>query len=95
MSPELIAAVGAAVGTAVTAPVLAAWTASQGKKLAELEKKVTTLQTELEKSQGLFRLAVRYIRSLIGHVRELEDAQRDGRTAPTMPPVPELLMDEV
>lgn len=90
MTPEQITALGG-----IVAAVLGTATAWQGKELARLKSEVAEMKRQATKREGLLREAIRYIRRLVRHHDEVEDAHRDGRTAPTMPTVPPLLVEEI
>lgn len=90
MSVDQITAIGGAIAAILTAA--SAW---QMKKVAELQARVGKLEQELEHSKGMFRAAVLFIRQLLRHSDQVEDAYRDGRPPPVIPDVPPLLKDEV
>lgn len=90
MSPEQITALGG-----IIAAILGTATAWQGKELARLKSEVGDMKKEATRREGLLREAIRYIRRLVRHHDEIEDAHRDGRAAPTMPAVPPLLVEEI
>lgn len=90
MSPEQITALGG-----IIAAILGTATAWQGKELARLKGEVAQMKREATKREGLLREAIRYIRRLVRHHDEVEDAHRDGRAAAPMPAVPLLLVEEI
>ncbi|WP_369024060.1 hypothetical protein [Nocardia cyriacigeorgica] len=65
-------------------------------KVDDLEASVDELKSELETRTRMFREAVRYIRRLLHWTDEADLAHRRGDAAlPSVPPLPELLQDEV
>ncbi|MFI6368937.1 hypothetical protein ACIBG0_40200 [Nocardia sp. NPDC050630] len=94
MSPEQITALfGGTVG--VLTAIFGYLSARQAKRTAELEARVGHLEAELAKSKSLFREAVRFIRILLAHIRDLGLAHQLGTDAPAGPEIPERLREEV
>ncbi|GAB4582636.1 hypothetical protein [Nocardia sp. IFM 10818] len=94
MTPEIISAASAGV-VAILGAILGYLANKQTKKVADLEARVGRLEEELAHSKSLFRMAIRFIRELLGHIVELTVAHRLGHDAPPTPEVPELLREEV
>ncbi|MFF0546959.1 hypothetical protein [Nocardia thailandica] len=90
MSPEQITAFGG-----IIAAILAAWTAFQGKKVAELQGRIEKLEEELSAAEELGRAAMRYIRKLWRWSDQRDIAHQRGVEPPEQPPLPDLLKDEL
>ncbi|WP_306358862.1 MULTISPECIES: hypothetical protein [unclassified Nocardia] len=101
MTPEHIAAIGGAIVAVLTA-VFGFLNARQARKTdeiaqryAELQQRVERLEQELARTEGLLRAAVRYIRELLAHITRISVAHRLGETVPDVPPIPEMLKEEI
>ncbi|NEW49321.1 hypothetical protein GV792_04590 [Nocardia cyriacigeorgica] len=90
MSPEQIAAIGG-----IIAAVLGAWTAAQGKKVAELQGRIEKLEDELEAAHAIGRAAMKYIRKLWRWSDQRDVAHERGTQPPPQPELPELLKEEI
>jgi hypothetical protein len=89
-SPERITAVGA-----IVTGLFGAWLASE---VRSLKAKVTKLEEQQEKDQGVIRSALRHIRDLIAHNALLSGLLRIHAPTiaiPDAPALPDELKDEV
>ncbi|WP_029931083.1 hypothetical protein [Nocardia otitidiscaviarum] len=94
MTPDQITAVfGGAV--AVLGAVFGYLNARQTRKIAELQHRVDRLESELTRTEGLLRAAVRYIRTLLAHITEVTVAHRLNEAPPEIPAIPEQLAEEI
>lgn len=102
MSPDHINAIGAAVAVVLGA-IFTGVSARQSRRMSELQGKVDDLEASVAKLEAdldarnrLFREAIRYIRRLLHWTDEADLAHRRGDAAlPSVPPLPELLQEEV
>jgi type VI protein secretion system component VasK len=102
VSPDHINAIGAAVAVVLGA-IFTGISARQSRRVSELQEKVddlearaTKLEEDLESRNRMFREAIRYIRRLLHWTDEADLAHRRGDAAlPSVPPLPELLGEEV
>lgn len=93
LTPEVIQALGIAVTGVITA--ITAWQARIVSRLrgevTDLQLKVATMQDEAKADRGRFREAIRVIRALLGHIRDLDlHFRQHAPDAPPPPPMPQI-----
>lgn len=93
LTPEVIQALGIAITGVITA--VTAWQARAVIRLrgevSDLRRQVATVQDEAKAERGRFREAIRVIRALLGHIRELDlHFRRHAPDAPAPPPMPDI-----